>query len=442
MKKPAAAILEKVRTSLFSDSLQNTYKLNPSDFSRRRKQSFPGTIVFMINLVRKSLVIEIENFVSYCNVFCPDPNIKLFTKSAFVQYRKKVSSKVFKHLSDVLLYEFYTDNDQSVKLWNGYRLLAVDGSRLTLPKTKELASFYGVTKNQSGSGSVQARVSILYDVLNNYVIDGQLSPLKTGEGKLAVKHLGKCRPNDLIIYDRGYPGFPLIYELNKLGVDFVIRVKVSFNNLIESFVESGANSKTVEISPGKKQSFIGLPYTKKSKIKVRLVRVDLGNGKFEILITSLLEESTYSYEIFKGLYFKRWGVETFYDELKNKLKVEHFSGYSKQIIEQDFEASLFISNVQSLIVGELNDEIKTQSAKKNKKYEYKINTALSYGILRNNIISIFLDPKESENMVDELKKIFKKYLIPVRPHRKFERNTEKYKRALKPKITKNQKDAF
>ena len=30
------------------------------------------------------------------------------------------------------------------------------------------------------------------------------------------------------------------------------------------------------------------------------------------------------------------GVETFYGELKNKLKVEHFSGYSNNTIQQDF----------------------------------------------------------------------------------------------------------
>jgi hypothetical protein len=214
--------------------------------------------VFMINLLRKSLVIEIENFVSYCNSNCPDNCFKLYTKSAFVQYRKKINSKVFKHLSSVLINEFYTDNDLSVKLWNDFRLLAVDGSRLTLPNTKELASYYGQTKNQNESGSTQARVSVLYDVLNNYVLDGILSPLKTGESKLAIKHLEFCQENDLIIFDRGYPGFPLIYELNKKSLAFVIRVKSSFNNLIKSFVDSEENSKIVEISPGRKNTFIGL----------------------------------------------------------------------------------------------------------------------------------------------------------------------------------------
>lgn len=442
MKKSAGFILDKISKSLFSNSLKNTYKINPTDFSRNRIQSFSGTVVFMINIIRKSLVIEIDNFVKYCNNFCPDTNVEVFTKSAFVQYRKKINSKVFKHLSNVLLDEFYTDNDSSVKLWEGFRLLAVDGSFLNLPKTDELTEYFGVSKNQYGDGLVQARISVLYDVLNNYALDGILSPRSIGEGKLAVKHLEKTKPNDLIIYDRGYPGFPLIHELTKHDINFVIRVKISFSNQIRAFVESGLYSDIIEMTPSGKKSFIGFSYTSHSKIKVRLIRVDLGKDNFEILITSLVDESVFDQKIFKDLYFKRWGVETYYDEIKNKLKVEYFSGYSRQVIEQDFEASLFISNIQSLIVSELNEELEAQPNKKIKKYDYKINNAVSYGILRNRIISIFLNPKESENMLVELKKLFKNNLVPIRPDRKFERDTEKYRKGSKPKVTKNQKDTF
>ena len=68
-------------------------------------------------------------------------------------------------------------------------------------------------------------------------------------------------------------------------------------------------------------------------------------------VSSLIDNKKYRCKMFKELYFKRWKVETFYDELKNKLKVEYFSGYSHQSILQDFHAAIFISNVQTLIVS-------------------------------------------------------------------------------------------
>jgi hypothetical protein len=89
-----------------------------------------------------------------------------------------------------------------------------------------------------------------------------------------------------------------------------------------------------------------------------LVRIGLGQGQVEILMTSLLDSNQYPTNQFKELYFKRWGVETFYDELKTKLRIEHFSGYSNQSILQDFKAALFVSNVQTLIISELEEELK------------------------------------------------------------------------------------
>lgn len=53
---------------------------------------------------------------------------------------------------------------------------------------------------------------------------------------------------------------------------------------------------------------------------MRLIRVDLPSGEIEILMTSLLDSQIYPAKIFKELYFLRWKIETFYDELKNKLR--------------------------------------------------------------------------------------------------------------------------
>jgi len=66
----------------------------------------------MINLLRTSLSLEIENFTSLFKRGSPTK----FTKSAFVQARKKVKPQVFEKLSQLLLNEFYTDNELAIKL--------------------------------------------------------------------------------------------------------------------------------------------------------------------------------------------------------------------------------------------------------------------------------------------------------------------------------------
>ena len=335
------------------------------------------------NFLTKSLSIEIENFVSHLKRDCGLIGFKSFTKSAFVQYRKKIRPEVFKKLSAILIEEFYTDNELGIKLWNGFRVLAVDGSSVTLPFTKALKKRYGLTKNQTNTGVVQARVSVLYDVLNNYVLDSQLSPKSIGERALGLLHLEKSKVNDLIIYDRGYPSYDFINTHCIKNIDYLMRVKVSFSGVTKAFIASNKRSQIVEIYPGKDVVLSDKQYHRDTPIKVRLLRVDLPSGETELLITSLLDSKEYPYKIFKALYFKRWGVETFYDELKNKLKVEYFSGYSNQSILQDFNAAIFISNVQTLIVNDLEDEIKELT--KHRKLSYKINTNLSYGFMKNKI---------------------------------------------------------
>ncbi len=153
-----------------------------------------------------------------------------------------------------------------------------------------------------------------------------------------------------------------------------------------------------------------------------------------------MESKKYPPLFFRKLYFKRWKIETFYDEFKNKLKIEYFSGYSYQSIMQDFFAAIFVSNVQTLIVADLNDEIKEMNI--NKKYDYKINNNLSYGFMKDRIVSLFLKRQNIQHILEELKQLFKKHLIPIRPNRSNKRNIGKYRNRIKPKITKNQKDTL
>ena len=132
-KKSAIVIFNKIKIVIFSNELKSEYKVSKEDFTRKRKQDFPLLILFMMNFLKKSLSLEIENFTSLFK-----SSTTKFSKSAFVQARKKIKPQVFEKLSQLLVNEFYTDNELAVKLWKGYRLLAVDGSRVTLPITKEL----------------------------------------------------------------------------------------------------------------------------------------------------------------------------------------------------------------------------------------------------------------------------------------------------------------
>ena len=392
----------------------------------------------MINFLTKSLSLEIVNFLSFLKrkeVFQES-----FSKSAFVQARKKIKPEVFCYLNEKIVEEFYTDNSGIKTKFNGLRVLAMDGSRLTLPFTKELEGIYGQTKNQSNTYIVQAKACVLYDLLNKICLSGVLSSIDTDERTQAKLLFEYCKPNDLIIYDRGYPSFELIYEHYQKNLNFLMRMPLDFSQVVKDFVSRGKHSQIVEIMPGQKKSFENKPYTKTAVLSVRLLRIVLPSGGVEVLATSLLDSKQYGNDIFKELYFERWKIETYYDELKNKLKVEEFSGYSNQSILQDFYSTLFVSNIQTLIQSELNEELEKEQ--KGKKYEYKINTSLSYGFMKDRILSLFFSKNDMNEIIEELKSLFKEHLVPIRPNRNNKRNIGKYRSRIKPIVTKNQKDSL
>jgi hypothetical protein len=383
---------------------------------------------------KRTLCIELRDYFVYIG-----NRIRNATTSAFTQRRQQILPEVFTAMNQVLLNEYYTDNEERITKWEeDFRLLAIDGSRLNLPFSEQLKAEYGWTKNQNQTEDVvQGRVSVMYDVLNELVLDAKLSPIAFGEITLAREHIHHVKQGDLLLLDRGYPSFQLAYEILEHGGHFVIRCKHDFSNITRSFIASGQEESILEIGPKQKGSFKELPYKASHRIKVRLLRILLENGDVELLITSLLDFQKYPYQCFKPLYFKRWGIETLYDRLKNILIVENFSGLSSIAIKQDFYCAIFISNVQSLIIDEASEGL--SKACRNRKLKYKINTSVSLGLMKYRIIDIFRNHKP-EKALRLLKKELVMHLVPVKPRRCFPRNTAKYRKRLKPRMFSNRKN--
>lgn len=70
----------------------------------------------MMNFLTKSLSIEIDNFISFLKDRIGFSDTQSFTKSAFFQRRKKIKPELFKHLSDNLIKEFHTNNDDAIQM--------------------------------------------------------------------------------------------------------------------------------------------------------------------------------------------------------------------------------------------------------------------------------------------------------------------------------------
>ena len=118
----------------------------------------------------------------------------------------------------------------------------------------------------------------------------------------------------------------------------------------------------VVINAPKEDQIIEVMYKGKN-IKMRVIKFDLDSGEKEILISNIFEDS-FTVSDFKKLYFKRWGIEVKYNELKNKLQIENFTGETQIAIEQDFYATLYLSNMAALAKKDANIKIEAENSKK------------------------------------------------------------------------------
>lgn len=418
--KATSKIIEKIKSKIHDPDYKMDNRISSKDFTRERKMPFTLLVLFMLNIVKRTLQKELADFM---DLVSGKNNI---TKSAFSQSRVKLKPEAFIDLNEVLLEEFYTDN--IVKKWKEFRICAIDGSTINLPYSEDILKTFGSNRNSAELILPMARISSFYDVLNEMILDSRIENYYTGELDLAIFHIEKAKKDDLILFDRGYAAVWLFYYLVKKNIAFVVRTKERFISEIEPFWNSKEKSKIIEIkncseASQKRLQEMGMEFR---PIKVRLVKVILANGEIEVLITSLIDEEKYPTPIFKDLYFQRWGIEVNYDHLKNNIQLENFTGLSSIAIRQDFNANMLINNLQTLFARDA--QIELDKEKKSNKREYKINRNLSLGFMKDRVVKILLS--DNQNYIEELKRLFKIEPVPIRKGRKipriFRRSNKKY----------------
>ena len=381
-------------------------RMKPTYFTRQgnNKLDFKSTILFSLNFVKKSMQIELDAFFNKLNL--SDVNI---SKQGYSEARKKISPLAFVKLSSAIVDWFYHDN--SFHTFCGYRLCAIDGSILELNNTESLRKHYGYAENKT-IAYARARASCIYDIENDIILTSKIAPYRSAERDMAKEMIRELiqigLKNDLILFDRGYPSRDFIAFLEEHGIKYLIRCP---KTTMKEIVEAKSSDQTVKIT------------VEKQVITARVLRFQLDSGEEEILVTNLIEESLNISE-FKELYFKRWGIESKYDELKNKLQIENFTGSTQIAVEQDFYTSIYLINMVSLLKNEANETIRQKDKGKKLKHEYKANTNIIIGKLKDDMVHLLLENclHKRNEMFTKMMKVIIRNKTPIRKGRKYHRN--------------------
>lgn len=365
----------------------------------------------MLSQSKRSLSIELDEYfdrLGSCSC----------TKGALSKSRYRVLWLFFRDWHNHLVNLIYSDR-RNLRTWKGFFVKAVDGSSIYLFKDKEVEEEFGGQSNQH-LWVPMARAGMELDVLNGYCTQVQLQAHWVGEVVFAEAFLENSRPEDLRIYDRNFAGYRLIYNHFQKNTHFLMRCTVGFNSVVKAFVASGKKQAIVTFRIPKNEVLArrqkGEVVDTKETLQVRLLRIDIGQKEPEILITSLLDIRKYPHSCFKELYAYRWKDESRFDQIKNKLQLEVFSGHKTQAIYQDFFAAFIASNLHNMICQACEQEM--QQINNHTTTPRAINQNISIGLLKKRMIRLLTFHKPEEVFL-ELKSLFLRHLEPIRPGRNY-----------------------
>lgn len=406
------------QTQLF----QTAYRVG-NCFTRKRKLGFETLFLFLLRQYSYSLPINIQTFLDEF----PQSGISHISKQAVSKARKGIHVQAFQELLTLSSSAYYKLS-KSTRTWHGFYVLAIDGTKLQMPQTPKNLETFGSSSNQTGIRFAMASASLLYDTLNDILLDAQIGTYQYGERKFAKEHILAFSAfpflkKQIFVLDRGYLSVDLCRAFQDAGYLFVMRVR--------------SNAPAIRNMEGRDGWILyGDPYSKTKQVCVRALRIPLDSGEEEYLLTNL-SDPTMTIEDFKELYFLRWPIETKYKELKYRLQTEQFSGNTPLCVRQDFYIRLFLSNLVSIIKKDTDEIIKKKTQKrKSFEYHYQTNRGVLIHQVKKYLLYFFFRPKSSEKAWEKIIGVAIETRSQVRQNRTYERKAKhtrrKYHHNLKP----------
>mgnify|MGYP004544662659 FL=1 len=388
-----------------------------SDFTRKRKLPVETLIHFIIQMQSKSLNSEL------CEYFTDLDSLP--TASALCQQRDKLDISAFQRIMHLFVNAF-----DDYKTWKGYHILACDGSDVNIAYDEKDVD----TKRQNGNNKPfsQFHINGLYDCINHVFWDTSIdTATKTRECAALMEMIMKhdYPANSIITADRGYEKYNLMACCIENNQKFLIRTKdinvyssilSNLNLPDEEFdldVTKILTRKQTNETKYNKQKYTYLPYSSDFnyfdvegfyEMNLRVVRFKITEDTYECLVTNLTRDEFDLNEL-KKMYHMRWDIETAFKVLKYIIGMTAFHSKKRNFIQQEIYAAILLHCLTNIITERIEIE---QSDKR--KHNYKVNLSTAVTNMR-----LWL-----RKLIDtvELVERIKKYLAPVRPDRKYQRN--------------------
>jgi len=343
--------------------IKECYRQKKGHFTRTRKFPFSWVITFVLSITmsgkNKGVDSKSSEFFKNAQRSGLWPKAKSVDRSAVTKARKKVNWQIFEEIfykAVELAYKLWPDH--SDYKWKEMSVYSVDGSKYSLPATPELRKEFDPTSGLENAGKghyPQCLVSTIYDVFRRLPIARSVVGYKNCERKQAQELIPKVPAGNIIMFDRGYPGFKLFKYLNENydGYYLFRSTATSTFPAVEDFIKSHKAEDIIYLEPTKScrpKRCLKKPSPSQTKLCLRVIRLESPDGKLSVLLTNLMDKNKFSKEEIIKLYFQRWEIESFYRDEKIFLDVDTFHSRNSNGIRQELFAALIMNVIAKILM--------------------------------------------------------------------------------------------
>ncbi len=204
--------------------------------------------------------------------------------------------------------------------WKGFRLRAIDGTTVSMPRDPALLRHFGRHNTKHGLTRYPlARFVSLLDVGHCTILGYRFGPHRKGEATYAAPLTELLSSGDLVLIDRGLTGSPTLARIRARNAQFLgrknARLKVEDVKIVRWI---GREDWIVELPVSKTARRKGpsLPATVRVRLFKATWRSPTGERITEWFVTSLFDAKVYTRRRLAKLYYERWRIETSYLEFK------------------------------------------------------------------------------------------------------------------------------
>jgi IS4 transposase len=238
--------------------------------------------------------------------------------------------------------------------WHGHRIIAVDGTSMTVSNSKELCKTFGLHKGNTGPRLYPLIKMVCLSIVDTMIIiNYRIGSYKTDENTLLKPMLKTLRKGDILLADRHFAGSNLYWSYMQNGLEYLTwvhqRLIVSRLKRLWSYGQNDFVAR-LNISEVYQRDNPEMP----KYILARFIQTETRiRGKYQRiwLVTSLLDDKYPAGEIVK-LYLKRWSIEVLFRQFKIDLSADILRSKSSTAIYKEITARICAINIVHTIMIE------------------------------------------------------------------------------------------